>query len=80
MMYRRYEDRETLERIKRWPSLKGRFNFVRIYSAEWGYFWRGDGRGYTSNQEESKVLTMEEALFATWHCGPEKQIQFVSAG
>ena len=78
-MYQRYGDRETLERVKRWPSLKGRFKLVRIYSAEWGYFWRGDGQGYTSDPKESKVLTMEEALFATWHCGSEKRIQYVNA-
>jgi hypothetical protein len=38
---RRYDDRETLERIKRWPGLLIRFRRVRIYSAEHGAFWRG---------------------------------------
>ncbi|WBA79595.1 hypothetical protein [Endozoicomonas sp. GU-1] len=72
-------DRETLERIKRWPGMKNRFPRVRIYSAEWGYFWRGTGQGYTSNPDESTVMSIDEALAKTRHCGPEKRIQYVEA-
>ena len=75
---KRRDDRETLERIKRWPGLVARFPRVRIYSAEWGAFWRGKGNGYTENAEESDVLEIGAAGAWTRHCGPEKQIQFVS--
>lgn len=73
----KHSDRETLERIKRWPSLLNRFPLVKIYSREHEAFWRGSGNGYTSNPEESDSLTCKEAFEKTCHCGPEKQIQFV---
>lgn len=76
-MFKRRSDRETVERIKRWPSLMKRFQRVRIYSAQWGYYWRGTGQGYTSNPLESDVLDIEVAFEMTRHCGPEKKIQFV---
>ena len=76
-IFHRHDDRETLERIKRWPDLCSRFTKVRIYSAEWGLFWRGKGNGYTENAEESDVLSVEFAVARTFHCGPEKGIQFV---
>jgi len=76
-MYRRYNDRETLERIKRWPHLVKRFDKVRIYSAEWELFWRGNGNGYTSDPSESNIWNCEEAFNKTKHCGAEKKIQFV---
>ena len=77
--FKRREDRETLERIKRWPSLKERFKRVRIFSAEHGYFWRGTGQGYTSNPLESEILDISEAYKMTNHCGPEKHIHYVNA-
>lgn len=75
----KYTDRETLERIKRWPSLKNRFPNVRIYSVEHMAYWRGKGNGYTNNESESDIWTCEEAFKRTNHCGPEKQIQFIGA-
>ena len=75
---KRYNDRETLERLKRWPHLAIRFPHVRIYSAQWGMFWRGKGNGYTENAEESDILDIGIAVARTNHCGPEKQIQYVS--
>ena len=78
-LMRRYDDRETLERIKRWPFLVVRFPRVRIYSAEHGAFWRGKGNGYTENANESDVIDISDAMARTCHCGPEKQIQFVAA-
>jgi hypothetical protein len=74
---RRWWDRETLERLKRWPEMKRRFPVVRIYSAEWGAYWRNTGQGYTENPNESAIWSIEEALRRTNHCGPEKQIQYV---
>ena len=79
MKYKRYEDRETLERIKRWPQLSARFPLVRIYSNEHGAFWRGSGQGYTTREIESDVLSCYDAFEQTKHCGKEKHIQFVMA-
>lgn len=77
IIFKRREDRETLERLKRWPSLFGRCKRVRIYSAEHGYYWRGEGRGYTPCAAESNVVDIHDAFNATKHCGPEKRIQFM---
>jgi len=77
--FKKYNDRETLERIKRWPNFIKRFPNVRIYSAEHGAFWRGKGNGYTINPMESDIVSCEEAFKKTYHCGPEKQIQFIGA-
>ena len=75
--FKRQGDRETLERIKRWPSLMNRFPRVRIYSAEHQAFWRGTGQGYTENPLESELWFIKDAFTRTKHCGPEKRIQFV---
>lgn len=77
--FRRYEDRETLERIRRWPHLINRFPRVRIYSAEHGAYWRGTGKGYTSNPEESEIYWCRDAVHKTRHCEPEKHIQYIEA-
>ena len=77
--FRRYANKETLERIKRWPALLSRFPRVRIYSAEHGAFWRGTGSGYTDNPEESQVWMATEAFMKTRHYGPLKKIQFIEA-
>lgn len=78
MIFSRYKDRETLERIKRWPNLINRFPKVRIYSAEHQAFWRGMGRGYTLNPEESEIWFCRDAVQKTRHCGPEKRIQYIA--
>jgi hypothetical protein len=78
-IYRRHTDRETLERVKRWPDMMKRFPFVRIYSAEWDAYWRGSGQGYCEDPSLSNVWKIEEAFERTKHCGPEKRIQFVEA-
>ncbi len=77
--FRRYADKETLERITRWPSLLSRFPLVRIYSAEHCAFWRGSGQGYVDSPEESQVWAIEDAVKRTKHCGPEKKIEFIEA-
>ena len=76
---------ETLERLKRWPSLKRRVmqDAVKIYSGEHGGFWREGARGYTDRDGITKglsawVLPLEDALKETIHCGPEKRIEFHS--
>lgn len=70
---------ESLDRLKRWPSLKARFEKVRIYSCEHQAYWRDTGQGYTTDSSESDILTMEEAFTKTCHCGPEKMIIFINA-
>lgn len=77
-LFRRYDDRETLERLNRWPSLKKRFKYVRIYSGQWSAYWVTTS-GYTENPVLAKIWTIEEALRHTNHCGPEKKIQYVDA-
>ena len=79
MKYKRMKDRETLERLKRWPNLFARFPRVRIYSAEHRAWWRNTGQGYTLNPFKSAVWDVRDAFNRTSHCGPEKQIQFVGA-
>lgn len=76
---RRRDDRETLDRIKRWPSLMNRFKRVRIFSAEHQAYWRGSGQGYTDDPEASDVHDIEAAFKMTQHCCPEKRIEFVAA-
>jgi hypothetical protein len=77
--FERHADRETLERVKRWPQLMTRFKLVRIYSAEHVHFWYRSGQGYTPNPCDSDKLPMKEAFDRTSHCGPEKMIQYVCA-
>ena len=74
------EGTETLERIKRWPSLKMnlRQDAVHIYNGEWGAFWGPNGNGYTDNISKAGVYTLEEALSCSGHCGPEKKIYYLS--
>jgi hypothetical protein len=79
IMFRKYKDRETRERLKRWPSLFHRFGAVRIYSAEHRAYWRGSGSGYTENPLESNVMCLSDAFNKTRHCGPEKRIQYIEA-
>lgn len=79
-MFTRYADRETLERVKRWPNLMKRFYYVRIYSAEHEAFWRVDGAGYTTQEHVAWVLPFERAFINTKHCGPEKKIQYIGCG
>jgi hypothetical protein len=70
---------ETLERLKRWPGVRKNVqeNQISIYSREHGAYWREGGFGYTEGNEKW-VLTLDEALSHTLHCGPEKQIEFHS--
>jgi hypothetical protein len=77
VIYSRLPDRETLERLKRWPKLKKRFQRVKIYSAEWGAYWRGAGQGYTQNPIESETLDINVAFKMTRGCRSEKKIQFI---
>ncbi len=80
MIHNRHDTVETLERLKRWPTLVKRFKAVRIFSGQHGLFWRNAaGNGYTDDPADAEVMSCEVALQKTKHCGPEKRIQFVNA-
>ena len=49
---------------------------VRIWSRQWGAFWRPGRCGYTYQRDEAGIYTFEDAFDATCHCGPEKQIYY----
>lgn len=78
---RRDDGAETLERLKRWPSLKEKFKgkYVHIVSGQWGCFWGPDGSGYTDKKADAGIYTFEDAWSRTYHCGPEKRIRFAVA-
>jgi hypothetical protein len=54
---------------------------VRIYSDQWGAYWRSGRAGYTYQRDEAGTYTFAEAFDATCHCGHEKHIyyQFIRA-
>jgi hypothetical protein len=49
---------------------------VRIWSGQWGLWWRSGANGYTSSPAAAGIYTFEEAWACTSHCGPEKRIAF----
>lgn len=70
--------RETLARLKRWPSLRKNWEGkkVRIWSNEHEAYWRADGAGYTADGLEAGVYDFADAFAHTRHCDPEKRISF----
>ena len=76
----RQPDRETPERLRRWPTLLARFPFVRIYSATRRAYWLGMGAGYTDDPAQSQVWPIALAFWKTKHCGPDASIELVNAG
>ncbi len=49
---------------------------VRIWSDQWGAYWRSGRCGYTYKIAEAGIYTLEEAYDASGHCGLEKHIEF----
>lgn len=78
---KRNDGSETLERLKRWPSLAKKFDqkFVHIVSDEWGAFWGPNGRGYTDDKQKAGLYSFDEAFSRTKHCGSEKRIRYLVA-
>jgi hypothetical protein len=67
----------SLEAIKANPELAKQFVGMtcRIYSDQWGYYWRERCAGY-GKADEAGIYDFDYALNRTHHCGPEKGIWF----
>ena len=87
MKYRQYtkwslrkqpEGSETLERLKRWPSLRNKWvgQKVRIWSSEHNLYWNANCCGYTFDGLKAGIYDFEEAFKATFGCGYDKKIEF----
>lgn len=49
---------------------------VNIYSGQHSAYWRNDYKGYTTELKYAGVYQLFDAIAATLHCGPEKQIKY----
>ena len=49
---------------------------VRIWSNQWGVYWRSGRAGYTHQRDEAGIYTLADAFNATSHCGQEKGIYY----
>ncbi len=47
----------------------------RIYSSQWGYYWRPKSSGY-GTKDEAGIYTFKDAYGRTRHCGSEKGIWY----
>ena len=67
----------SLKAIKDNPSLLESMGnpMCRIYSAQWGYYWRPKACGYGA-KEEAGLYEFQDAYMTTKHCGPEKKIWY----
>ncbi|SDZ95997.1 hypothetical protein [Marinobacterium iners] len=67
----------SLDAIKACPEIKHHFQGMscRIYSSQWGYYWRANASGY-GRKEEAGIYSFEDALSHSHHCGPEKGIWY----
>lgn len=72
------DNRETLERVLRWPSLADKWagRAVRIWCGEVRGFWRPRAAGYTADVALAGTWEFDEAVKMTQHCGTEKCIEF----
>ena len=69
----------TQQHIKNNKEKLNRFVKVRIYSKEWGAWWRSNGAGYTSDINQSGIYEVDDAWKYVSHCGAEKKIELHAA-
>lgn len=50
-------------------------SLCRIYSAQWGYYWRANCAGYSS-KSDAGAYAFKDAYMHTRHCGREKGIWY----
>ncbi|MDP2505417.1 hypothetical protein [Oceanobacter sp. 3_MG-2023] len=75
--FTRYEDRETLERIQRWPNLAKRFAQVSVRSAACGAYWK-DGK-FTATRNNADRFSMKDAMALCSQFNTQHEIQLVQA-
>lgn len=72
--------RHTLESLKhdvaRRRKMEDDRTKVRIWSGEYGLWWKADRQGYTDSPERAGVYPFADAWHASGHCGLEKRIAF----
>lgn len=70
--------RLALEKLARYPSKRDAIHGrkVKIFSKQWGSYWRPGGAGYTPDARDAGVFTAGDAWERTRHCGREKGIEF----
>jgi len=64
----------TLQELKRSKKKRELLSRVYVWSGEWQYYWRPDGKGYTSNKLEAGIYPFEEAWGRVSRLGKEKKI------
>ena len=68
----------TQQHLKKHPEKLERFDKVRIWSGQWGAWWRPDGAGYTERKEHAGIYGIDSAWACVSHCGREKKISLLS--
>jgi hypothetical protein len=67
--------RVSLRQALRRVGLLGR-RPVRIWSDQWGAYWRAEAAGYTSEIDQAGLYEPADAFAHTRELGPEKRIEF----
>lgn len=69
----------TQQHLKKHPEKLSRFSSVKIYSKQWGAWWRANGAGYTTDIAQAGIYTAQDAWQYVSHCGAEKKIELHDA-
>lgn len=74
------DTRLTQQHLRRHPEKLARFGIgpVRIWSGQWGAWWRKDGAGYTDDITQAGEFLTHDAWRHISGAGPEKRIDVVS--
>lgn len=81
MRFEKQDDRESLERVRRWPRLLQRFPMVYIYSARYNQYWRmtPTATELVPNIVNATPMESLRALGLVADRRPDDRIQFVRA-